>query len=68
MRRSQYGPEWKEPHLLSFVAWGQCVAIHADLAGLTMLIDQLEGLREQLKENDCPHSAGPNDAGPTKSL
>lgn len=56
MRRSEYHPEWGEPHLLSFVASGQYVAIHADLAGLTMFIDELEGLREQLEENDCPHT------------
>jgi hypothetical protein len=58
MRRAPYHPEWSEPHLLSFVtdASGQYLAIHADLAGVTMLIDELEGLREQLERNDCPHS------------
>ena len=58
MRRAQYRPEWSEPHLLSFVtdASGTCLAVHADLAGITMLIDELEILREQLELNDCPHA------------
>lgn len=58
MRREQYRPEWNEPHLLSFVtdSVGDYVAIHADLAGITKLIDELEGLREQLVKNDCPHT------------
>jgi hypothetical protein len=56
MRRSEYHPEWSEPHLLSVVSSGPYVAIHADLAGITMLIDELEGLREQLELNDCPHT------------
>ena len=58
MRRGQYHPEWSEPHLLSFVtdATGKNVVIHADLAGITMLIDELESIREQLVEGDCPHT------------
>jgi len=48
----------REPHLLSFVtdASGGYLAVHADLAGFTMLIDELESLREQLELNDCPHT------------
>jgi hypothetical protein len=58
MKRSDCGPEWSEPHLLSFVTdqSGTFLSIHADLAGITMLIDELEGLRELLLEDDCPHS------------
>jgi hypothetical protein len=56
MRRAKYHPEWGEAHLLSFVtdSTGGYVAVHADLAGITMLIDVLESLREQLELNDCP--------------
>lgn len=58
MRRAEYHPEWREPQLLSFVtdATGGYLAIHADLAGITMLIDELESLREQLESQDCPHT------------
>ena len=58
MKRSEFHPEWSEPHLLSFVTdtSGQYLAVHADLAGITMLIDELESLREQLELNDCPHT------------
>ncbi|WP_428307327.1 hypothetical protein [Lacipirellula sp.] len=58
MRRSEYHPDWQQPHLLSFVTSedGGYLAIHADLAGVTMLIDELESLREQLVLNDCPHT------------
>jgi hypothetical protein len=58
MKRSEYRPEWSDPHLLSFVtsASGGYLAVHADLAGITMLIDELEILREQLEQNDCPHT------------
>jgi hypothetical protein len=58
MRRSPYRPDWCEPHLLSFVTDtdGNYLSIHADLAGITMLIDELETLREQLEKNDCPHT------------
>jgi hypothetical protein len=43
---------------LSFVTDtpGQYLAVHADLAGITMLIDELEIIREQLEQNDCPHT------------
>jgi len=43
---------------LSFVtdASGAYLAVHADLAGITMLISELENLREQIERNDCPHS------------
>jgi len=58
MRRREFHPDWSEPHLLSFVTdhTGAYLAVHADLAGITMLIDELEGLREQLVLNDCPHT------------
>ena len=58
MRRSEYHPDWQQPHLLSFVTSedGGYLAIHADLAGVTMLIDELESLREQLVLGDCPHT------------
>ena len=58
MRRSEFYPEWSDPHLLSFVTdeSGDYLAVHVDLAGLTMLIDELESLREQLERNDCPHA------------
>jgi hypothetical protein len=58
MRRSKYHPEWGESHLLSFVTdkSGVYLAVHADLAGITMLIDELEGIRAQLERNDCPHT------------
>jgi hypothetical protein len=58
MRRSEYLPEWSQPHLLSFVTNkdGGYLAVHADLGGVTMLIDELELLREQIVLNDCPHT------------
>jgi hypothetical protein len=44
--------------LLSFVtnSSGDYLTVHADLAGITMLIDELEILREQLERNGCPHT------------
>lgn len=53
-----YCPGWSEPHLLSFVtdASGGYLAVHADLVGITMLISELEALRDQLELNDCPHT------------
>jgi hypothetical protein len=47
-----------EQHLLSFVTdtSGQYVAIHADLRGITILIEELQNLREQLELDDCPHT------------
>lgn len=58
MKRSKFGPEWSTPHLLSFVtnSSGSYLAVHADLAGITLLIDELKILREQLEQDDCPHS------------
>lgn len=58
MKRAENGPQWRNPHLLSFVTStsGGYLAVHADLAGLTMLIDELETLREQLEKNECPHT------------
>lgn len=45
-------------HLLSFVTdhTGAYLAVHADLAGITLLIDELERLRVQLLDNECPHT------------
>lgn len=74
MRRAQFHPEWSQRHLLSFItdATGRYVAVHADLAGITMLIDELESLREQLELNDCPHTHlfgySPNDKLTTTKL
>jgi hypothetical protein len=58
MKRSEYRPEWSDSHLLSFVtnSSGRYVAIHADLAGITMLIDELEIIREEIGKNECPHT------------
>src|SRR5688572_26371047 len=58
MKRAEYGPEWSEPHLLSFVtnASGKFLTVHADLAGITMLIDELECLRAELELNRYTHS------------
>jgi hypothetical protein len=45
-------------HLLSFVTGsdGWRVTIHADLAGVELLIREFEGLRRQLLKDDCPHT------------
>jgi hypothetical protein len=45
-------------HLLSFVTGsnGWRVSVHTDLAGVELLIGELEKLRDQLKKNDCPHT------------
>jgi hypothetical protein len=45
-------------HLLAFVADkdGNQVFLHADLAGVEYLIKELEYLRKELKNNDCPHT------------
>ena len=45
-------------HLLSFVTSqsGDYVAVHADLAGVTLLIKELQTLQRQLELNDCPHT------------
>ena len=58
MKRAENGPQWHNPHLLSLVTStsGGYLAVHADLAGITMLIDELETLREQLEKNECPHT------------
>ncbi len=57
-KRPEFGPEWSIPHLLSFVtdSSGEYLAVHADLAGITMLIDELEIVREGLLKDDCPHT------------
>jgi hypothetical protein len=45
-------------HLLSFVAntSGTFLSIHLDLRGVEFLIEELQQLRLQLLENDCPHT------------
>jgi hypothetical protein len=45
-------------YVLSFVTdeSGQFLSIHADLRGIDLLIDELQSLRGQLLENDCPHT------------
>ena len=44
-------------HVLSFVTNenGTKVSIHADLGGISRLIEELEFLRDMLRKNDCPH-------------
>jgi hypothetical protein len=51
-------PDWTTPHLLSFVTndSGDQVTIHADLAGISLLIEELLSLPEQLELNECPHT------------
>jgi hypothetical protein len=58
VKRFEHRPAWSDSHVLSFVtnSSGDYLAVHADLAGITMLIDELEILRAQLKQNDCPHT------------
>lgn len=45
-------------HLLSFVTNqdGSMVTIHADLAGIEILIRELEALRDAIAGDDCPHT------------
>ena len=45
-------------HVLSFVTSDPAgmVTIHADLAGIEHLISELEYLRKQLLQDDCPHT------------
>ena len=45
-------------HLLSFVTnvSGNYLAVHADLRGINLLIEELQRLRQQLELNDCPHT------------
>ena len=45
-------------HLLSFVTneSGNMVSIHADLAGVEFMIQELEYLRDQIAKEDCPHT------------
>ena len=47
-----------ENHLLSFVTdeSGGMVSIHVDLAGANFLLSKLERIRDQLVEDDCPHT------------
>jgi len=45
-------------HLLSFVTGndGWVVTVHADIAGIELLIRELNVLRDQLLKDDCPHT------------
>lgn len=45
-------------HLLSLVTSenGDQVFLHVDLAGVTKLISELNYIRKELEEKDCPHS------------
>jgi hypothetical protein len=45
-------------YLLSFVTGekGDYLSVHVDLAGVDLLIQELEGIREQLRKDDCPHT------------
>lgn len=45
-------------HLLSFVTdeSGKFLSVHADLCGVELLIENLQSIRSQLLENDCPHT------------
>jgi hypothetical protein len=47
-----------QPHLLSFVtdATGGFLSIHTDIGGISLLIAELQALKEQLELNDCPHT------------
>ncbi len=58
MKRSESAIPRNTPHVLSFVtnSEGDYLAVHADLAGINLLIQELEILREQLELNDCPHT------------
>jgi hypothetical protein len=46
------------PYLLSFVTddSGSFISIHADLNGVSALIDLLLEIKQQLEQNDCPHT------------
>lgn len=45
-------------HLLSFVTskCGTMVSVHLDLGGVKLLLKELNGIREKLEANDCPHT------------
>jgi len=45
-------------HLLSFVtdSTGSYVAVHADLRGVDILIDELQKMKSALENNECPHT------------
>jgi hypothetical protein len=45
-------------HLLSLVTSkdGDYVAVHAGVAGITLLIKELQALKRQLELDDCPHA------------
>ena len=45
-------------HLLSFATdeSGGMVSIHADLAGVNLLLSELGRIRDRLVEDECPHT------------
>jgi len=45
-------------HVLSFATdeSGGMVSIHVDLAGVNLLLAELERIRDRLVEDDCPHT------------
>jgi hypothetical protein len=45
-------------HLLSFATdrSGQYVAVHVDLRGVDILIEQLQHIKRDLELNECPHT------------
>lgn len=47
-----------DEHLLSFVTdkSGTMVSIHTNLRGVNQLIEELTFIRDQLLDNDCPHT------------
>lgn len=44
--------------LLSFVSddTGEMISVHVDLAGVDVLLGELQQIRKQLLKNDCPHA------------
>jgi hypothetical protein len=62
MDEQQAPSDWKSwerlPYLLSFVTndSGTFLSIHADLNGISALIDALNELKMQLAQDDCPHT------------
>ena len=52
------GMERTGDYLLSFVTdkSGDYLSVHLDLAGVEILIRELESLRTQLLKDDCPHT------------
>ena len=43
-------------HLLAFVSDGTQLFLHLDLAGIDVLLEQLNEIRSELQKDDCPHT------------